>query len=308
VEAPVTAVRPELGATRAAGELRRPVIKEPVWKPEIPMYFYVGGAAGASAGLGLLCDLRGETALARRAWAVALAGSVISPVLLISDLGVPRRFLHMLRMFKPTSPMSVGSWILAGFGTATAPAALHSISGGRLGAAGRAAQVAAALLGLPLASYTAALVATTSVPAWHEARRELPFLFTSGAAASAGALLTALTPVPAAQPARRLAVGGAVAEVGAAVLMERRLARAGVGEPYRELAVLSRGGMALTAGGAAIIAARGRRSRRAAVLGGALLTAGAIAERWTVFLAGRRSAARPQDTVRPQRARIARGG
>ena len=104
----------------------RPVIKPPVWKPEIPFYFYAGRLAGGSAGLALLAELRGETALAGRTCMVAAAGSVASPAPLISDLGMPRQFLHMLRMFKITSPMSVGAWILAGFVAATAPATLHS--------------------------------------------------------------------------------------------------------------------------------------------------------------------------------------
>src|SRR3954451_7326493 len=214
--------RPEIASSR-----ERPVIKRPIWTPEIPLYFYVGGLAGASAGVGFLAQERGERTLARRAWAVALAGSLASPALLISDLGVPRRFLHMLRMFKVTSPMSVGSWILAGFGAATAPATAHALTGGRLGGAGRAAQASAAVLGLPLSSYTAALIANTAVPAWHEARFELPALFAAGAAASAGAALTALTPAGAAQPARRLAVGGAIAELAAAHIMEWRLDRRG---------------------------------------------------------------------------------
>jgi hypothetical protein len=306
--------RPELGATRPAREhgsspYGRPVIKPPVWTPEIPLYFYAGGLAGASAGLGLLSELRGEPGLARRAWSVALAGSVASPALLISDLGVPRRFLHMLRMFKVTSPMSVGSWILAGFGAATAPAAAHALTGGQLGAPGRAAQVAGALLGLPLSTYTAALIANTAVPVWHEARLELPFLFGAGAAASAGAAATALSPVREAQAARRLAVGGAVAELAFDRLMRRRLGAAGLGEAYREGAAkwLDHAATGLTAGGAALIAARGGRSRAFALAGGAVLTGGAIAERWAVFRAGFQSAARPQDTIAPQRARIAGG-
>jgi hypothetical protein len=300
VEAEVTA-RPELGAAQPRS---RPVIKEPVWTPEIPLYFYTGGLAGASAGLGLLSGLRGEDALARRAWALALAGSVASPALLISDLGMPKRFLNMLRMFKVTSPMSVGSWILAGFGAATAPAAAHAITGGRFGAAGRGAQVASALLGLPLSSYTGALIANTAVPAWHEARLELPFLFTAGAAASAGAACTVLSPVAEAEAARRLAVGGAAIEIGIALGMERRLQARGVGGGYDDVASLNRAATGLTLAGAAVIAARGARSRMAAVVGGTLVTAGAIAERWTVFRAGSRSAARPEDTIGPQRARL----
>src|SRR5207237_8592231 len=88
-------VRPDVGATAEASP--RPVVKPPVWTPEIPLYFYTGGLAGGSAGLALLSDLRGEHALARRAWLLALAGCVVSPALLISDLGVPSRFLNMLR-------------------------------------------------------------------------------------------------------------------------------------------------------------------------------------------------------------------
>ena len=272
-------MRPQLVAPA-----QRPVIKPPVWTPEIPLYFYVGGLAGASAGVGALA----EGPLARRAWSLALAGSVASPALLIMDLGRPARFLNMLRMFKVTSPMSVGSWVLVGFGTATAPAAAHAFVG--LPRGGRLAQVASALLGLPLAAYTAALIANTSIPVWHQARHALPFLFVSGAAASAGAALTALSPVADAAPARRLAVGGALAELAVAQLMERRLDAHGAGEPYHELSTLKRAAFGLTAAGAALIAARGSRSRRAAVAGGLLVSAGALAERWTVFRAGTHSA------------------
>lgn len=306
--------RPALGATRTPeqhGEspYRRPIIKQPTWTPEIPAYFYVGGLAGGSAGLALLSGLRGEEALARRAWLTALAGSVASPVLLISDLGVPTRFLHMLRMFKVTSPMSVGSWILAGFGTATVPATLHAVTGGALGPAGRAAQVLSALLGVPLASYTAALITNTAVPVWHSARVEMPFVFTTGAALSTGAMAVMLAPVEEAEAPRRLAVGGAALELVLVHLMERRLDGEQIGEAYHEGRAkwLNRAATALTAAGAGVIAARGRRSRRAAVAGGAMLTAGAIAERWTIFRAGFRSAARPQDVVDPQRRRIERG-
>src|SRR5437588_9079863 len=97
----------------------QPVIKEPIWTWEIPCYFYTGGLAGASAGLACLSQLRGNDVLARRAWAAALAGNTLSPLLLTSDLGRPLRALNMFRMFKVTSPMSVGSWILLASGNAT---------------------------------------------------------------------------------------------------------------------------------------------------------------------------------------------
>ena len=190
----------------------QPVLKEPVWKPEIPFYFYTGGLGGASAGLALMAEARGNRQLARRAWLTALAGVGASPVLLISDLGRPSRFLNMLRMFKVTSPMSVGSWILASSGSATAIAVGSELTG-LYPEVGRAAKVTSALLGLPLATYTAGLVANTSVPAWHDARFTLPIVFAGSSAASAGAAATALTPARHAAPARRLAVGGAVVSV-----------------------------------------------------------------------------------------------
>jgi len=284
----------------------QPVIKEPVWKPEIPFYFYTGGLGGASAGLGLIAGLRGNEELARRAWIAALAGVSASPVLLISDLGKPIRFLNMLRMFKVTSPMSVGSWILAASGSATALAAAHELIG-LFPRTGRAAKYASALLGLPLSTYTAGLVANTSVPVWHGARFILPFVFAGSSAASAGAATLMSTPAKHAGPARRLAVGGAVASVGAAFAMEKSLGE--LGEPYRKGASgkLSRLAGALSLAGAAVVARGAKSSRQAALVGGALVTAGVITERWAVFRAGFQSAADPKYTVGPQRARIERG-
>jgi len=281
----------------------QPVIKKPVWTPEIPTYFFFGGMAGASAGLAYLAELTGNDVLARRAWGVSLVGITASPPLLISDLGVPSRFLNMLRMFKVTSPMSVGSWILSGSGTTTGIAAANTFTGLFSGLA-RFAKPGAALLGLPLSTYTGALIANTSVPVWHEARRELPVLFASGAAASAGAAATVFTPVRAAGPARRLALIGAASELVATQVMERRLgALAG---PYKEgtSGRLSHAATALTAVGGAVLARWGRRRRSAAVLGGAALLAGAATERFAVFHAGIASAQDPQQTVGPQRRRV----
>jgi polysulfide reductase-like protein len=282
----------------------RPVIKEPVWKPEIPFYFYSGGLAGASAGLAALSELRGNPVLARRAWATALAGAAISPALLISDLGRPARFYNMLRLFKVTSPMSVGSWVLSAFAPATAIAAADVWAGPLPVALARPAKVAASVLGLPLTTYTAALIANTAVPAWHDARRSLPAVFAAGGALSAGAAAMALTPVEHAAPARRLALAGAAAELGAVVAMERGLT-APVDAAYRRGAphTLGRLGKACVAVGAAATAALAGRSRPAAVAGGAMLTAGAVLERWSVFRAGFASARDPAATVVPQRRR-----
>ncbi|MGN6188052.1 MAG: NrfD/PsrC family molybdoenzyme membrane anchor subunit [Conexibacter sp.] len=292
----------------------QPVIKEPIWKPEIPWYLFTGGLGGASVGLAWLAQLRGNDVLARRAWVGALIGTGLSPTLLISDLGRPSRFLYMLRMFKVTSPMSVGSWVLAAFGGASTAAGLDELippAPRRWRTALRVAAVparpAAAAAGLPLATYTGALLAQTAIPVWHEARRELPALFAAGAAASAGAFATALTPVEHAAPARRLALVGCVAELAVIPLMEQRLGE--LGEPYHTEAAGAYGRLArgLTISGALLLAARAERSRAAAVVAGTLVLAGAVCERWSVFKAGFQSARDPKYTVGPQRRRIAGG-
>src|SRR5919112_9087 len=101
----------------------RAVLKEPVWSWEIPWYFFAGGLAGASSNLALVARLTGNDTLARRARIAAVGGAAVSPVLLIMDLGKPERFYNMLRVFKPTSPMSVGTWVLSAFGSTTGLAA-----------------------------------------------------------------------------------------------------------------------------------------------------------------------------------------
>ena len=284
----------------------RPVIKEPVWTPEIPIYFFTGGLAGASAGLAYLSELRGNDVLARRAWAISLGAIGTSPVLLISDLGRPARFFNMLRMFKVTSPMSIGSWILSGSAAATSIAALNAWTG-LLPRSAKAARPAAALFGLPLSTYTAALIANTAVPVWHEARWTLPFVFASGASLSAGAVATAVTPAAHAAPARRLAVGAALAEGLANELMHQRLGD--LGEPYKTGpgSLFSHISRACTVTGAALMLRRGATSRPAAIAAGALMCAGALSARWSIYKAGFQSAADPKYVVGPQREMIERG-
>src|SRR3954452_2475983 len=164
----------------------RPVIKEPTWTPEIPIYFFTGGMAGASAGLAFAARLSGRKKLARVATGNAFAGVAVSPLLLISDLGVPKRFLNMLRVFKVTSPMSVGSWILTVEGGLLSVTAAHEFLGWFPKPLARLVEAVAALLGMPLATYTAALIANRSVPVWHEGRRELALAFGRGSAIEAG--------------------------------------------------------------------------------------------------------------------------
>jgi formate-dependent nitrite reductase membrane component NrfD len=278
----------------------QPVLKEPVWTWEIPAYFFTGGLGGVSSALALCAQLAGNKPLARRAWLTAFASISASPALLISDLGRPSRFLNMLRVFKVTSPMSVGSWLLVANGGVVTLAAAHEVTG-RLRYVGPIAKAASALLGLPLASYTAVLVSNTAVPVWHEGRHELPFAFAGSAAASAGAAATLLTPIKNAGPARRLTVMGVVLEATTMEIMEKRLGQ--LAEPYRagQVARIGKTTKVLNRVGIAVIALRGRRRRGLAMLGGAMVLAGAACRRWTVFQAGFQSARDPKYTVEPQR-------
>jgi hypothetical protein len=155
--------------------------------------------------------------------------------------------------------------------------------------------------------YTATLLSDTAIPVWHEARQELPFLFASSAAASAGAAGVLAVPGPDAAPARRLAVGGAFIESAVMLTMEKRLGF--IGEPYRqdEAGRYARLAKACTLGGGALLALAGGRSRLASVAGSALVLAGGAALRWSVFKAGFQSARDPKYTVIPQRERAGYG-
>jgi formate-dependent nitrite reductase membrane component NrfD len=285
----------------------RPIIKEPVWTWEIPTYFFTGGLAGASSVLSTAARLAGNENLARTSLYIGAAADIVSPVLLISDLGRPERFHHMLRVVKVTSPMNVGSWILAVSGGASTTAALLELVG-RLRPVKVLAEAVSTLSGPPLATYTGVLVADTAVPVWHDGRRELPWIFGASAAASSGAAAAMFVRPEDAGPARRLAVAGVLAEGALMQAMERSLGT--VGEVYRQGAAgkLSWAAKGLATAGAAILATRGRKSRGAAVAGGALVCAGELCLRWAVFKAGAQSARDPKYVVESQRRRAERDG
>jgi formate-dependent nitrite reductase membrane component NrfD len=283
----------------------RPIVKEPTWTPEVPAYFFTGGIAGASSVLHGIARLTGNERLSKSALYIGAAADVVSPMLLISDLGRPERFLNMLRMFKVTSPMSVGSWILFVSGGASNTAAVLELLG-VLKPVKWAAELVSFLAGPPLATYTGALVANTAIPVWSEARDELPWLFGASAAASAGAAAVIATPSDHAGPARRAALAGVVVELGLMKAMEKRLGF--VGEVYKqgEAGKLGRVAKACAVSGAALLAVRGKRSRLAAAAGGSLICAGELALRFSVFKAGFQSARDPRYTVTLQKQRQAR--
>jgi formate-dependent nitrite reductase membrane component NrfD len=292
------------GAVESRSYYGRPILKEPVWKPTIPFYLFFGGLAGASSVLHGLARVAGNDRLAKASLYVGAAADVVSPALLISDLGRPERALNMFRVFKVTSPMSVGSWVLLVSGGASNAAAALELFG-VLEPVKRAAEVVSFLAGPPLATYTGTLLADTAIPVWHEARHELPWLFGASATASAGAAATALLPPSEAGPARRAALIGVVAELGLMEAMRRRLGF--IGEVYEQGAAgkLARVAKVTTAAGAGLLSLRGKRSRAAAVAAGSLVLVGELALRWSVFRAGFQSARDPRYTVIPQRQRSA---
>jgi hypothetical protein len=282
----------------------KPVLNAPVWGTrDIAGYLFLGGLAGASALLGAGAQLTGRPALATVAKAGAFGAGCLSIVALVHDLGKPSRFLNMLRVVKVTSPMSIGSWLLAGFVPVAGVAAACALTG-RLPRTGAAATAGSALLGPGVAAYTAVLISNTAVPAWHDGFREMPFVFTGSGAMAAGGLGLVAAPLGQNAPARNLALAGLALEASAFELMLHRMGDL-VAEPYSTGRGSSyiRAGQVLSVLGAAG-AVLGRRNRAISALSGTALMGASVATRWGLSHAGLASARDPRYTVIPQRARL----
>ncbi|MET8158219.1 NrfD/PsrC family molybdoenzyme membrane anchor subunit [Sphaerisporangium sp. NPDC005289] len=238
----------------------RPILKPPVWRElHIGGYLYLGGLAGASSALAAGGELTGRPSLARATKLAALAGITLSLAALVADLGRPARFVNMLRVVKPSSPMNMGSWLLAAYAPLAGVSALTDLTG-RFPLVGRAAGYGAAVLGPAVSTYTAVLIGDTAVPAWHQGHREMPFLFAGSAMATAAGAALIATPAAENAPARRAAVLGAALELAAGRLMRRRLGM--VAEAYERgrPGTLTRAGELLSLAGALTALAAGRVS------------------------------------------------
>lgn len=286
----------------------RPAIKSPVWIWTIPAYFFVGGLAGAAMVLGSAAQLLGGARMrlfAQRChWTGAAAGGIGS-ALLIADLGRPSRFLNMLRVFRPTSPMSVGSWVLAAATPCSLGAALFYRQGGLLGSLGEMGGYGAGILGIPLAGYTGVLLANTAIPVWQQSRRSLPVLFIGSSMTSAASILK-LLPLPpgGGDVVHTFGVVGSLIELAAGRAMERESSQVDqVGKPLRQGAagMLWTTAKVLTAASlvASVLPGQSRGKRRLAGILGAL---GSICLRFAVFHAGQVSSRDPHATFRQQRA------
>lgn len=300
----------------------RPVVKASPWKADIPTYFFAGGLAAGSSLLAAGADLTDRPKLRRFSRVAALGAVGVSLYTLVHDLGRPARALNMLRVMKPTSPMSLGTWSLTAFGPMAgvaavaelAPALEHRLPPGLrwaarlLGVAGRPAGLAAAAVAPMVGTYTGVLIADTATPTWHEGQRELPYIFAASAATAAGGLGMITAPVDEAGPARRLAAIGAAVDLAAEYRMEASMGI--VSETLKEGTPgrLMKASKILTAAGAVMGLVLGRRSRVAAVASGAALVAGSACTKFGIFQAGQASAQDPKYTVIPQRERMERGG
>jgi Polysulphide reductase, NrfD len=295
--------RPVVSRAEFTSYYGKPILNSPVWKsPDIPGYLFLGGLGGGASLLAAGADLTGRATLGRAAKSAAFGAGVLSLAALTHDLGRPARFLNMMRVVKVTSPMSIGSWLLAGYVPAAGVAALSDLTG-RMRWLGAAATAGAAALGPAVASYTAALISDTAVPAWHDGYPELPFVFTGSGAMAAGGLGLLTAPLAETAPARNLALLGSAMETAAFERMEHRLGM--IAEPYST----GRGGRYVKAGKALALAGAagallGRGSRLASALSGATLITASAATRWGIFHAGMASASDPKYTVIPQRERL----
>ncbi len=283
----------------------QPILNKPVWgSPDIPGYLFLGGLAGAGSALAAGAQLTGRAGLARVMKLGCTTAAGLSLVALVHDLGRRDRFLNMLRTFKPTSPMSVGSWLLSAYAPAATIAALSDLTG-IAEPVGSVATAVAALLGPEVAAYTAALICDTAVPAWHDGFEEMPFVFVASAASAAGGLGMLAAPLAEVRPARLLGTAGAVIELAVVALMQQRMGmpreayRQGKAKRFSRAAQLSSG-----AGVALAVAGRGRAATTR--LSGAALVIGSALERWAIFEAGLSSAEDPRYTVVPQRQRLER--
>jgi protein NrfD len=304
------------GRWRGESYYGRPALKNPQWDWKVSGYIAVAGTAGGAqvlAWLGELRDRRAFRGARRTANLVALLGTAVGSALLIADLKTPRRFYNMLRILRPTSPMSLGTYILGAFGATSAVAALGELPAIRrrpaLHGVLRLAEAGSALSGAGAATYTAALMSATSNPYWAAAPRALGAQFATSAVASGAAVLAlgerAFGRARTADRLEAVAAIASLAHLGASRVAERRRRAVGVAEAVEEgqgLTELGAGDLVLGAAaplaGYALNRALGGRAPAAAVAGSlAVLAAGWLMRDGTLN-AGKRAARRPEAAFR----------
>jgi len=285
----------------------QPMLKQPVWEWDIAAYFYVGGAAGASATLAAAAQLIAPDSmrlLIRRGHWVGTVGATISAAFLIYDLGRPSLFLNMLRVFRVTSPMSMGSWILTGFSTCVGGAAILPLGPRIFRPLAYPLGLIAGLFGLGLSTYTGVLISQTAVPVWQQSYRVMPILFAASGMAASAAIFEffswsqrELTTI------ERFGLVGKIAELTTAMILEQNASRVErVGRPLKHGVggTLWRAAKVFTAVGIALSLLPGR-SRSKHLASGVLGTVGSLCTRFGIFYAGKSSSRDPRSSFEQQR-------
>jgi formate-dependent nitrite reductase membrane component NrfD len=298
-----------------------PMLKRPLWKWEIALYFFFEGVSAGSYLLGTLAENFGRGRyrdLTRAARYVSLAALAPCPPLLIADLGRPERFHHMLRVWKPKSPMNLGAWALSGYSLPVGLLAFKQLAGDAERTPAPLKKAAALLpsravgaLGIPFAlamlSYPGVLLSTTSTPVWSRTRFLGALVASSSMSTATAALSLALAKSGASQD-------GALARLEkietAAAAFEAAALAAYLATSGEASAPLVKGRYAKHLWGGAVAAglvvpalaralsSRKRNSSRkgekkgrlSTVIGSALTLAGGLALKWALTHAGRDSA------------------
>lgn len=296
----------------------RPMLKESVWGLDIPLYYFCGGAAGAAMTLGAAMQLGAQGGkhrrqlreLSKRCHWMGILGSTIGAALLVHDLGRPSRFAYMLRVFRPTSPMNMGAWILSGAAPSAIATGLFINRSGLSGMVGEVSGYVSGIFGAALAGYTGVLVSNTVLPVWQESGRWIPVMFVGSAAASAASILDIFSEDEAARRVTQVfGTAGRVVELAAAKRVEQLAsATPQVGAPFRNGAsgALWKAAGALTAASLAmsLLPVKSKRKRRVA---GVLGAAGSLCLRLAVHYLGNASARDPRAAIRQQRKALAAG-
>lgn len=294
------------------------VVKAPPWEWPIGVYLFLGGVGGGSGLLAAGAQATGNRALLRTTRLAAFGAAGAGSVCLILDLGRPERLLNMFRVFKITSPMNLGSWILGGFGATSAIPALAELdeaTGRRLPvpafvrralhvAAGPAG-VATGLLGGPLAGYTAVLLGDTSNPTWNDAKGHLAYVFVSSASAASSGMAMVTTPFEHAGPARVLGMAAAASDLAATHTMEEHMQPETVAPLHRGIPgkLMKASEYLIAAGGVGTAVAAVTKSRAVSVAAGLALMAGSACTRFGILNGGREAVKDPSTTIGPQRRR-----
>lgn len=287
-----------------------PFLKRPTWKWQIASYFFFGGISGASFALATVARWAGgeRTAEMRRlAHEVSFLTLLPCPALLIGDLGKPSRFYHMLRVWKPGSPMNLGTWILTTFGGIVSLTAAQAL-GEQIDTPGvsrllralpaRAVEAAGLPAAIGITIYEGALLAGTSVPVWNQTPL-MGLIFGASSLASAAesiklaALLRAPEAIPEWAPSLDWATRAARAlEWGTIVLHLRQSGLAGrpLRRGLRGAQLFGSFGLTLAAAALPVLPARSEHKPRRALWGALLGLAGTFLLRWVLVHAGQQAA------------------